>query len=155
MGKWFLFLIQAFTGATLIGWASKTPAPIQTWFWVRFCWWPVLFLGLHGSWFKLVFFYQALWMVFSKLLKMIVTIFDVICLWFQTQMSKKFPAPYISTTLMCFLGSIECGLIGLISEHKLSAWSLSSPIRLISAIYAVRFTLLCKFQSNWFDLTMN
>ncbi|XP_044483772.1 WAT1-related protein At1g09380-like isoform X2 [Mangifera indica] len=54
----------------------------------------------------------------------------------QTQMSKKFPAPYISTTLMCFLGSIECGLTGLISEHKLSAWSLSSPIRLISAIYA-------------------
>ncbi|KAJ0079268.1 hypothetical protein Patl1_23950 [Pistacia atlantica] len=53
----------------------------------------------------------------------------------QTQMSKKFPAPYTSTTLMCFLGSIECGAIGLIAEHKLSAWSLSSPIYLISAIY--------------------
>ncbi|KAJ4721679.1 WAT1-related protein [Melia azedarach] len=54
----------------------------------------------------------------------------------QTQLSKKFPVPYTTTTLMCLMGSIECAVIGLIVEHKSSAWSLKSSIRLISAIYS-------------------
>ena len=52
-------------------------------------------------------------------------------------MSETFAAPYTSTLLMCLMGSIECGGIALISDHKLADWSLSSPLRLISALYAV------------------
>ncbi|XP_039051682.1 WAT1-related protein At1g09380-like [Hibiscus syriacus] len=58
--------------------------------------------------------------------------------WFilQGQTSKNFPAPYTCTTIMCFMASIECTIIGIFSEHKPSAWSLSSPMRLIAALYA-------------------
>ncbi|KAL0694579.1 hypothetical protein Bca4012_061759 [Brassica carinata] len=60
--------------------------------------------------------------------------------WFiiQTKMSETFAAPYTSTLLMCLMGSIECGGIALISDHKLADWSLSSPLRLISALYAIK-----------------
>ncbi|KAB1996121.1 hypothetical protein E1A91_D13G213400v1 [Gossypium mustelinum] len=59
-------------------------------------------------------------------------------LWFiiQGQTSKSFPAPYTSTTLMCFMASIECTIIGIFSDPKPSAWSLSSSMRLIAALYA-------------------
>ncbi|XP_010544146.1 PREDICTED: WAT1-related protein At1g09380 [Tarenaya hassleriana] len=58
--------------------------------------------------------------------------------WFilQTKMGETFAAPYTSTLLMCLMGSIQCGGIALISDHKLSDWSLRSPIRVISAVYA-------------------
>nr|VDD59256.1 unnamed protein product [Brassica oleracea] len=58
--------------------------------------------------------------------------------WFiiQTKMSETFAAPYTSTLLMCLMGSIQCGVVALISDHKLADWSLSSPLRLISALYA-------------------
>ncbi|XVE89522.1 hypothetical protein DITRI_Ditri20bG0003300 [Diplodiscus trichospermus] len=58
--------------------------------------------------------------------------------WFVIQgpTSKNFPAPYTCTALMCFMSSIECTIIGLFSDHKVSAWSLSSSIRLIAALYA-------------------
>ncbi|XWS64428.1 hypothetical protein CRYUN_Cryun05aG0003100 [Craigia yunnanensis] len=54
----------------------------------------------------------------------------------QGQTSKNFPAPYTCTTLMCFMASIECTIIGVFSDHKVSAWSLSSNMRLIAALYA-------------------
>ncbi|MBA0728479.1 hypothetical protein Golax_001375 [Gossypium laxum] len=59
-------------------------------------------------------------------------------LWFiiQGQTSKSFPAPYTSTTLMCFMASIECTIIGIFSDPKPSAWSLSSSMRLIAALYS-------------------
>ncbi|KAK8484847.1 hypothetical protein V6N11_057077 [Hibiscus sabdariffa] len=59
-------------------------------------------------------------------------------IWFiiQGQTSKNFPAPYTCTTLMCFMASIECTIIAAFSDHKPSAWSLSSPMRLIAALYA-------------------
>ncbi|GMI84428.1 Usually multiple acids move in and out Transporters 25 [Hibiscus trionum] len=59
-------------------------------------------------------------------------------IWFiiQGQTSKNFPAPYTCTTIMCFMASIECTIIGVFSDHKPSAWSLSSPMRLIAALYA-------------------
>ncbi|KAE8705587.1 WAT1-related protein [Hibiscus syriacus] len=59
-------------------------------------------------------------------------------IWFiiQGQTSKNFPAPYTCTTIMCFMASIECTIIGIFSEHKPSAWSLSSPMRLIASLYA-------------------
>ncbi|KAF8089628.1 hypothetical protein N665_0501s0040 [Sinapis alba] len=57
--------------------------------------------------------------------------------WFtiQTKMSETFAAPYTSTLLMCLMGSIQCCGVALISDHKLADWSLSSPLRLISALY--------------------
>ncbi|KAF9595109.1 hypothetical protein IFM89_037043 [Coptis chinensis] len=51
------------------------------------------------------------------------------------KLSKIFPAPYTSTTLMCFIGSIECTLIGAIVEHRSKEWSLASQIRLIAILY--------------------
>ncbi|XP_022999562.1 WAT1-related protein At1g09380-like [Cucurbita maxima] len=58
-------------------------------------------------------------------------------LWFviQARLSVKFKAPYTSTTLLCFMAFFQCGLIAVISEHNVAAWSLNSPIRLISALY--------------------
>ncbi|KAK7278041.1 hypothetical protein RJT34_23063 [Clitoria ternatea] len=58
--------------------------------------------------------------------------------WFivQADMSKSFPFPYTSSLYMCFLASIQCVAIALCVEHKVSAWSLLSPIRLTSTIYA-------------------
>ncbi|KAF7805031.1 WAT1-related protein [Senna tora] len=59
-------------------------------------------------------------------------------LWFiiQADLSKKYPAPYTSTTYMCSMASIECVAIASCFEHRLSAWSLSNSMRLISAVYA-------------------
>ncbi|KAJ9180363.1 hypothetical protein P3X46_008621 [Hevea brasiliensis] len=59
-------------------------------------------------------------------------------IWFtvQVKVSDKFPAPYTSTLLMCFMGSVECVVIGLGVNHKLSQWSLHSPDRLVAALYA-------------------
>ncbi|KAH8507156.1 hypothetical protein Peur_049187 [Populus x canadensis] len=59
-------------------------------------------------------------------------------IWFtvQAKVSLKFPAPYTCTLLMCFMGSIECGVIGIGANHKVSEWSLRSPGRLIAALYA-------------------
>ncbi|KAF5454213.1 hypothetical protein F2P56_023895, partial [Juglans regia] len=58
-------------------------------------------------------------------------------MWFilQARMSERFPAPFTNTTLMCFMASIECGSIALISKHDISAWSLSDPVRLIASLY--------------------
>lgn len=55
-------------------------------------------------------------------------------------MNKIFPAPYTSTTLMCFMASIECGIIALFAKHDSSAWSLSNPMWLVASLYAVCFT---------------
>ncbi|OAY43934.1 WAT1-related protein At1g09380 [Manihot esculenta] len=59
-------------------------------------------------------------------------------IWFtlQVKVSDKFPAPYTSTFLMCFMGSIECVVIALGANHELSQWSLRSPGRLVAALYA-------------------
>ncbi|TKY63133.1 WAT1-related protein [Spatholobus suberectus] len=55
---------------------------------------------------------------------------------FQTDISKKFPAPYTSTGLMCFLATFQCMGIALCFDHSASAWSLHNAIRLSSALYA-------------------
>ncbi|KAB5534706.1 hypothetical protein DKX38_017792 [Salix brachista] len=59
-------------------------------------------------------------------------------IWFtvQAKVSLKFPAPYTCTLLMCFMGSIECVVIGVGANHKVSEWSLRSPRRLVAALYA-------------------
>ncbi|GKV43582.1 hypothetical protein SLEP1_g50855 [Rubroshorea leprosula] len=53
----------------------------------------------------------------------------------QERLGKEFPAPYTTTAAMCFMASIECTVIGLISEHKISEWSLRSGIRLVASLY--------------------
>lgn len=75
----------------------------------------------------------------------------------QAKVGDKFPAPYTSTLLMCFMGSIECVVIGLFPNHKPSQWSLHSPGRLIAALYAVCFqnsTPLLTFLANSWKLSL-
>ncbi|KAK7269455.1 hypothetical protein RIF29_22181 [Crotalaria pallida] len=58
--------------------------------------------------------------------------------WFiiQADISKSYPAPYTSSLYMCFMASIQCVVIALCDEHKLSAWSLHNHMRLVSSLYA-------------------
>uniref|UniRef100_A0A0A0LGK0 Uncharacterized protein n=1 Tax=Cucumis sativus TaxID=3659 RepID=A0A0A0LGK0_CUCSA len=68
-------------------------------------------------------------------------------LWFviQARLSVKFKAPYTSTALLCFMAFFQCGLIAVISEHNIAAWSLKSSIRLVAALYAVCTVLSCHY----------
>ncbi|KAJ4839623.1 hypothetical protein Tsubulata_026018, partial [Turnera subulata] len=69
---------------------------------------------------------------------------------FIAKVSKVFPAPYTSTLLMCFMGSIECSLIGISVNHNVSEWSLRSPFRLVAALYAgVVCTALAFGLTSW------
>ncbi|WKA02635.1 hypothetical protein VitviT2T_020797 [Vitis vinifera] len=73
-------------------------------------------------------------------------------IWFiiQGRMCVKFAAPYTSSTLMCFMASIECGVIGLFVDHQPSAWSLNDSIRLIAALYsAIVCTALAFCLMSW------
>ncbi|KAK4797096.1 hypothetical protein SAY86_029422 [Trapa natans] len=58
-------------------------------------------------------------------------------LWFvlQAKLSITFPAPYTTTTLMSLMASFECVIVALCKEHHVSAWSLSSGVRLIASVY--------------------
>ncbi|XWS58069.1 hypothetical protein CRYUN_Cryun08bG0003500 [Craigia yunnanensis] len=60
----------------------------------------------------------------------------------QGQTRKNFPAPYTCTALMCFMASIDCTVIGIFSDHKISDWSLSSSMKLIAALYAVSICMV-------------
>lgn len=57
--------------------------------------------------------------------------------------SKKFPIPYLSTDLMCFLESFQCMVTALCFDHRASAWSLYNAMRLSFALYA-------EYQNNLF-----
>ncbi|KAM7481827.1 hypothetical protein LguiB_006410 [Lonicera macranthoides] len=59
-------------------------------------------------------------------------------IWFilQARMGQEYPAPYSSSALMCLMASVQCVVIGLGFDHQSSAWSLSLPIRAVSAVYA-------------------
>ncbi|KAG5625926.1 hypothetical protein H5410_011144 [Solanum commersonii] len=53
----------------------------------------------------------------------------------QPRVSERYAAPYSSTTLMCFMASLECTIIALcVNNHDKNAWSLN-PIRAISVLY--------------------
>ncbi|GKV01468.1 hypothetical protein SLEP1_g14018 [Rubroshorea leprosula] len=54
---------------------------------------------------------------------------------FQARLGKNFEAPCTTTAVMSFMASIECTAIAFISEHKISAWSLSPSIRLIASLH--------------------
>ncbi|KAH6820064.1 nodulin MtN21 /EamA-like transporter family protein [Perilla frutescens var. hirtella] len=54
----------------------------------------------------------------------------------QTRVSQQYSAPYSSSAIMCAMASIQCVVVGFAFDPTLSAWSLTSSIRLVSAIYA-------------------
>ncbi|GMP69218.1 hypothetical protein CsSME_00028558 [Camellia sinensis var. sinensis] len=58
-------------------------------------------------------------------------------IWFiiQARMSEKYAAPYTTSTLICLMASIQCGIIGFCANHNISAWSLTPGIRAFSSIY--------------------
>ncbi|GMJ11157.1 Usually multiple acids move in and out Transporters 25 [Hibiscus trionum] len=58
-------------------------------------------------------------------------------IWFILQGTKNARTSHTCTTIMCFMAGIECTIIDVVTDHKPSAWSLSSPMRLVAALYAV------------------
>ncbi|KAJ4829942.1 hypothetical protein Tsubulata_045443, partial [Turnera subulata] len=74
-----------------------------------------------------------------------------IAVWYilQAKVSDLYPAHYTSTLLMCFMGSIQCAVIGACVNHHNSDWSLNSPIRLVASLYAGICTALTVFLTSW------
>ncbi|TMW97840.1 hypothetical protein EJD97_004914 [Solanum chilense] len=68
----------------------------------------------------------------------LVIISDIVySLWLiiQPKVTERYAAPYSSTTLMCFMASLECTIVALcVNNHDKNAWSLN-PIRAISVLY--------------------
>ncbi|KAI0528867.1 hypothetical protein KFK09_001410 [Dendrobium nobile] len=58
-------------------------------------------------------------------------------IWFilQANMSMSFSAPYMTSTIMCAMASVECFLIGGIIERDIHSWALGFNIRLASVLY--------------------
>ncbi|KAF7104036.1 hypothetical protein CFC21_104965 [Triticum aestivum] len=58
--------------------------------------------------------------------------------WFivQKKMSNSYASPYTTTVLMASMASVQCGVIAVAAEHRLSAWALGFDIRLIGSLYA-------------------
>ncbi|KAK1294024.1 WAT1-related protein [Acorus calamus] len=58
-------------------------------------------------------------------------------IWFiiQAKMSKTFASPYTSSAIMCFMGSIECAIIGGCIVRDISEWAVGLNIRLVAALY--------------------
>ncbi|XP_009625723.1 WAT1-related protein At1g09380-like [Nicotiana tomentosiformis] len=52
----------------------------------------------------------------------------------QPRVNERYAAPYSSTTLMCFMASLECVIVAVCVNHDKTAWSLN-PIRAISVLY--------------------
>ncbi|KAF4347521.1 hypothetical protein G4B88_025759 [Cannabis sativa] len=71
--------------------------------------------------------------------------------WFiiQAGLSEKFPAPYTTTTLMCSMASVECGAIGMIVEHNMSAWSLTNNIWLVASLRGSYGSAVAFFLTSW------
>jgi drug/metabolite transporter (DMT)-like permease len=73
-----------------------------------------------------------------------------LAVWFiiQKKMSKSFPSPFTSTTLIALMASVQCATIGVAVERDLSAWALGLDIRIIGSLYLVRSNLTCYFRSK-------
>ncbi|KAJ4841998.1 hypothetical protein Tsubulata_029894 [Turnera subulata] len=67
----------------------------------------------------------------------------------QAKVSNLYPAHYTSTLLMCFMGSIQCAVIGACVNHHNSDWSLNPPLRLVASLYAGICTALAVFLTSW------
>ncbi|XP_037467322.1 WAT1-related protein At1g09380-like [Triticum dicoccoides] len=59
-------------------------------------------------------------------------------IWFiiQKRMSNSFASPYTTTVLMAAMASVQCGVVGVAAERRLSAWALGLDIRLVGSLYA-------------------
>ncbi|KAL8160005.1 hypothetical protein V2J09_001542 [Rumex salicifolius] len=59
-------------------------------------------------------------------------------IWFiiQAKMGQTIVAPYTTTTLMCLMSAFQCTCAALFFSHKVSAWALLPPIRLVAGLYA-------------------
>lgn len=53
----------------------------------------------------------------------------------QAKISKRYPAPYSSTALMCIMGSVQTMVFALCMERDLAHWKLGWNIRLLTAAY--------------------
>ncbi|KAF5947823.1 hypothetical protein HYC85_013780 [Camellia sinensis] len=51
---------------------------------------------------------------------------------YDARTSEKYAAPYTTSTLICLMASVQCGIIGLCANHNISAWSLTPGIRAFS-----------------------
>ncbi|CAM8981810.1 unnamed protein product [Rhodiola kirilowii] len=55
----------------------------------------------------------------------------------QTRLSRKFPAPFTNTMLLCLFSSVQCAVISVtINNDKASAWYIKSHIQLVAVLYA-------------------
>jgi drug/metabolite transporter (DMT)-like permease len=65
--------------------------------------------------------------------------------WFiiQKKISKSFASPFTSTALIALMASVQCAIIGVGAERKLSAWALGLDIRLLGSLYVVRSNYAC------------
>lgn len=52
-------------------------------------------------------------------------------------MSKSFASPYTSTAIMSLMAGLQCSVIGVGVEWRLSAWALGWDIRLAAVLYIV------------------
>ncbi|KAM0926495.1 hypothetical protein ACQ4PT_003549 [Festuca glaucescens] len=60
-----------------------------------------------------------------------------LAVWFiiQKKMSKSFASPFTSTALIALMASVQCAIIGVAAEPRLSSWALGLDIRLIGSLY--------------------
>lgn len=67
-------------------------------------------------------------------------------------MSKRFSAPYTSTTIMSLMAGVQCAGISAVMDRSLSAWKLGLDIRLYAALYIVsdRFNYGVPRSTNFF-----
>lgn len=56
-------------------------------------------------------------------------------------MSKSFACPYTSTAIMSLMAGLQCSVIGVGVEWRLSAWALGWDIRLAAVLYIVSIDL--------------
>ncbi|KAL2538569.1 WAT1-related protein [Forsythia ovata] len=54
----------------------------------------------------------------------------------QNKTLKEYPAELSLTALICFMGVMEGGVVALIMEHNMSAWTIGFDSRLLAAVYS-------------------
>lgn len=67
---------------------------------------------------------------------------------------KEYPAELSLTSLVCFMGMVEGGIVALVMERDMTAWAIAFDFRLLAAAYSVSCIHLHRF-SNVNDYKMN
>ncbi|KAL7119910.1 hypothetical protein ACP275_02G090600 [Erythranthe tilingii] len=75
-------------------------------------------------------------LILGPILLIVSAISWAIWLIIQTRVSQKYGAPYSSSALMCLMATFQCVVVAFFFDHNLSAWSLTSNIRIISSVYS-------------------